>query len=196
MEQGGLRGTGILPAVPLSRPSKVEAETGNFASPSRGGFALFGDRRWRRKIDTQPHNRTIGQGQRKLERSNQNFQLGGAGQRMPRCSKDLGVSECSAMRARPALIQPWPRAVVRSLNGGSKSPRSPSSNGCVCRSTRSYIKVRHLAGERFNPGTSLPGDGKGEPAWTGTEPGRATAASLVWSGRRESNPPHELGKLR
>ena len=39
--------TGWLPAVPLSRlpvgkPLKgMDIETGNFASPSRGGFALF-----------------------------------------------------------------------------------------------------------------------------------------------------------
>jgi len=36
--------TGVLPAVPLSRARSVNIETGNFASPSRSGFALFGGR--------------------------------------------------------------------------------------------------------------------------------------------------------
>lgn len=48
--------TGVLPAAPLSRQPDVAGETGNFASLPRGGFALFGGRRLRRKIDTQPHN--------------------------------------------------------------------------------------------------------------------------------------------
>ena len=37
--------TGVLPAVPLSQSPIVEGETGNFASPPRDGFALFGGRR-------------------------------------------------------------------------------------------------------------------------------------------------------
>ena len=47
-----MRVTGVLPAAPLSRLLVEADETGNFASPPRGGFALFGGRRLRRKIDT------------------------------------------------------------------------------------------------------------------------------------------------
>lgn len=63
-----MRVTGVLPAAPLSRPHIATGETGNFASPPRGGFALFGGRRLRRKIDTQPHNWSIGRAREKLER--------------------------------------------------------------------------------------------------------------------------------
>jgi len=58
--------TGELPAVPLSRLFVRNNETGNFASPSRGGFALFGSRRLRQKIDTKPHNWTYGIVSKKL----------------------------------------------------------------------------------------------------------------------------------
>jgi len=58
--------TGELPAVPLSLFPGGITETGNFASPSRGGFALFGSRRLRQKIDTQPHNWTYGIVSKKL----------------------------------------------------------------------------------------------------------------------------------
>lgn len=59
--------TGELPAVPLSLSILGGiTETGNFASPSRGGFALFGSRRLRQKIDTQPHNWTYGNDGKKL----------------------------------------------------------------------------------------------------------------------------------
>jgi len=44
-ERGDVRVTGMLPAVPLSRPPAAGTETGNFASPPRSGFALFGGRR-------------------------------------------------------------------------------------------------------------------------------------------------------
>jgi len=59
--------TGELPAVPLSRLFVRNNETGNFASPSRGGFALFGGRRLCQKIDRKPHNLTIGSFREKLD---------------------------------------------------------------------------------------------------------------------------------
>jgi len=53
------------PAVSNAHGGK-NIETGNFASPSRGGFALFGGRRLCQKIDRKPHNLTIGSFREKL----------------------------------------------------------------------------------------------------------------------------------
>ena len=53
--------TEALPAVPLSRRScRLEYETGDFASPSRDGFALFGGRRLCQEIDAFPPIWSIG----------------------------------------------------------------------------------------------------------------------------------------
>lgn len=66
--------TGVLPAIPLSRLlwrnalKGIHIETGNFASPSRGGFALFGGQRLCPWSGAVPHNPFIGWERKELER--------------------------------------------------------------------------------------------------------------------------------